>query len=110
MTKPNAGQSKAVDSKREAKAEPKPDVKAEAEPEAQPKPEAKADVAALLNTTFGDILMAGLLKDPEDAGRLIAQGIIQTEARIAAAKGPEGEAKPEAKAPTPPDPTPKAAS
>ena len=55
--------------------------------------------------------MAGLVKDPEDAGRLIAQGIIQTEARIAAAKAPEAETEPEpeAKAKTPPASTPKAA-
>ena len=86
-------------------AEAKPEVKAK--PEAEPKPEAKPDVAALLNTTFGEILVAGLGKDPEDAGRLIAQGIIQTEARIAAAKVPEAE--PEAKAKTPPVATPKAA-
>ena len=55
--------------------------------------------------------MSGLLKNPEDAGRLIAQGIMQTEARIAAANTPEAapEPEPEAKAGTPPALTPKAA-
>jgi H+-transporting ATPase len=108
-----------VEAKPEAKATPEPEAKPEAKakpkPEAEAKPEARADVAALLNTTFGEILVAGLVKDPEDAGRLIAQGIIRTEARIAAAKAPEAEAapelkpKPEAKAKTPSASTPKAA-
>ena len=53
--------------------------------------------------------MAGLVKDTEDAGRLIAQGIIQTEARIAAVKAPEAEAAPEPEAKTPSASTPKAA-
>jgi H+-transporting ATPase len=101
------------EAKPEAKAEtePKPEAEPEAKAEAEPKPEAKPDAAALLNTTFGEILVAGLVKDPEDAGRLIAQGIIQTEARIAGAKVPEAETEPEpeAKAKTPPASTPKAA-
>ena len=70
-----------------------------------------SDIAALLKTPLGDVLVAGLLKDPEDAGRLIAQGIMQTEARISAAHTPDTtpEPKPEAKAKTPPAPAPKAA-
>jgi H+-transporting ATPase len=92
------------------KPEAKPEPAAETSPEAKPPARAKADVTALLNTTFGEILVAGLVKDPEDAGRLIAQGIIQTEARIAGAKVPEeAEAEPEAKAKTPPASMPKAA-
>ena len=121
MTEPSAGQPKASGSKPEAKVEAKPEVnpkprpaaeaKPEADPEAEPKPEAKPDVAVLLHTTLGEILVAGLVKDPEDAGRIIAQGIIQTEARIAGAKVPEAEAEPEpeAKAKTPSASTPKAA-
>jgi H+-transporting ATPase len=92
-----------------AEAEPKSDAKPERQPAVKAKPEAEADVAALLNTTLGEILVAGLVKDTEDAGRLIAQGIIQTEARIAAAKTPEAEPEPEAKAKTPPASTAKAA-
>ena len=84
--------------KPEAKPDPQPAADAKPEAEAEPKPEAKADVAALLNTTLGEILVAGLVKDTEDAGRLIAQGIIQTEARIAAVKAPEAEAAPEPEA------------
>ena len=105
-----ATEAKAEDeTKPEAKPEPQPAAEAKPETEAEPKPEAKADVAALLNTTFGEILMAGLVKDPEDAGRLIAKGIIQTEARIAAAKAPEAAPEPEPEAKTPPASTPKAA-
>jgi H+-transporting ATPase len=120
MTEPSAGQPKASGSKPEAKVEAKPEVnpkprpaaeaKPEADPEAEPKPEAKPDVAVLLHTTLGEILVAGLVKDPEDAGRLIAQGIIQTEARLAAVKPPEAEAAPEPEARTPSALTPKAAA
>ena len=92
-----------------AKAEPQPQAKAEPEAEAEPKPQAKADTAALLNTSLGDLLVAGLSKDPADAGRLIAAAITQAEAPIAAAKAPEAEPEPDAKAKTPPAPTPKAA-
>ena len=58
-------------------------------PKIELKPDAKADVATLLNTSLGDLLVAGLVKDPEDAGRVIAAAITQAEARIAAPKAPE---------------------
>jgi H+-transporting ATPase len=98
-----------TEGERKPEGKPEPQPAADAKPEAEPKPEAKADVAALLNTTLGEILVAGLVKDTEDAGRLIAQGIIQTEARIAAAKAPEAEAEPEPEAKRPPTSMPKAA-
>lgn len=67
----------------EAEAEPKPDdarpqpeAKAEPKPhEAQPQTGAHRDVAALLNTSLGELLLAGIAKDPEDAGRVIAAAI-----------------------------------
>jgi hypothetical protein len=67
-----------------ANTEAEPKLKSESTLERQPaadgtpgaEPEAKADVAALLNATLGEILVAGLVNDTEDAGRLIAQGII----------------------------------
>ena len=103
-------QGRAQQPKPDAIPEPQPAAETKVKPETEPKPEAKADVAALLNTTLGEILVAGLINDKEDAGRLIARGIIQTEARIAGAKAPEAEAEPEAKAKTTPSaPTPKAA-
>ena len=105
--------------KPEAKAAPQPEAKAEPKPETEPNPEAKAGVARLLNTSLGDLLVAGLVKDPEDAGRMIAAAIAQAEAPVAAAKAPETEAEPKAeteaapkpsvKAKAPPDPTPQAA-
>ena len=117
--------------KPEAKAEPQPETEAEPRPQAkaalqteakaepkpktEPKPEAKAGVVTLLDTSLGDLLVAGLIKDPEDAGRMIAAAITQAEAPIAAAKasaakaesktGTEAEPKPGAKAKAPPDPT-----
>ena len=99
----------------EAKAAPEPEARTEptAEPKAkaEPEPVASSGIAALLKTPLGDVLVAGLLKDPQEAGRLIAQGIMQTEARISAANTPDTtpEPRPEAKAKTPPAPTPKAA-
>ena len=67
--------------------------------------------ATLLNTSLGDLLLAGLVKDPEDAGRIIAAAITQAEAPNAAAKAPETKAKPEpeAKAKTPSPSTPSTA-
>ncbi len=96
--------------KSEAKVEPKADAQGELEPEgkaapqseakAEPKPQSNATSASLLNTTLGDLLVAGLVKDPEDAGRIIAAAITQAGASIAAAKAPEADAapQPEAKA------------
>ena len=77
--------------------DPKPELKHEAK--TRPKPEAKADVATLMNTTLGDVLLDGLLKDPEDAGRIIAKAINQAEGHMATAKATETkvESKPEAK-------------
>jgi H+-transporting ATPase len=99
--------------KPEAKATPQPEAKAEPKPETEPKPEAKAGVAALLNTSLGDLLVAGLLKDPEDAGRIIAAAITQADTPTAAAKAPETKIEaapnPGVKAKAPPDPTPQAA-
>ena len=51
-----------------------------------------------MNTTLGDVLLAGLAKDPEIVGRIVAQAINQAETPIAAAKPPEAEPEPEAKA------------
>ena len=96
--------------KPEAKAEPKSVAKAAPQPEAktaktEPKFEANTDVATLMNTTLGDVLLAGLAKDPESVGRIVAQAINRAETPIAAAKAPEADAKPDAKAEPQPDAT-----
>ena len=92
---------------------PKPEAKDEPKPETEPKPEAKVDVATLLKTSLGDLLVAGLIKDPEDAGRIIAAALSQTNGAIA--KAPEADAggqpdpsadpQPGSEAKTPPDST-----
>jgi hypothetical protein len=80
----------------EAKAAPQPDAKAApaAEAKAEPEPDDNTDVAKLMNTTLGDVLLAGVLKDPQGAGRIIAEAITRAETPIAAAKTPEGKAGP----------------
>ena len=95
----------------EAKTAPQPDAKVEAKSEAEQKPPGSAGVTALLNTSLGDLLVAGLVKDPEDAGRVIAAAITEAEARVAAPKAPETDAesparsgpRPDGKAKTPID-------
>ena len=56
--KPAAKVDSKVTAEEKPKAEPKPEAKAE------PKPAANADSTSLLNTTLGDLLVAGLVKDP----------------------------------------------
>jgi hypothetical protein len=51
-----------------------------------------------MNTTLGDVLLAGVLKDPQGAGRIIAEAITHAETPIAAAKAPEGKAGPKSEA------------
>ena len=63
-----------------------------------------------MNTTLGDVLLAGLAKDPESVGRIVAQAINQAETPIAAAKPPEAEPEPEAKAELKPEAEPKPAA
>jgi H+-transporting ATPase len=104
MTKPHAKHDAAPDAKpapqsdadsettSEAKTETKPDAK----PETAPTPDAKSALETLLNTSLGDLLLAGLLKDPEDAGRVIAAALSQAKAGIIAPKPPETDAAPEA--------------
>ena len=91
IMEPSAGQPSASESKPEAKAKPRPEAKDEPQrkPEAEPKLEARAGVAALLNSSLGDLLVAGLVKDPEDAGRMIAAAITQAATPDQAAKAPE---------------------
>jgi H+-transporting ATPase len=97
--------------KPEAKGEPKPEAKAESKPDAEPVPPTPASAATLLNTSLGELLVAGLVKDPEDAGRIIAAAIKQAGVSIAAAKAPDAKVAPlpEAKAKTPSEVTPEPA-
>jgi hypothetical protein len=70
-----------VDPPLEAKAEPKALANIEPQPKAktEPQPGAKIDVATLMNTTLGEILLTSLLTDPENIGRLVVQAITKAE-------------------------------
>jgi H+-transporting ATPase len=132
-SKPNAKSTtppdaKADDAKPDAKSDPQPEAKAAPAPETKsaPKPDAKAgpkpnanpDNASVLDKTLGEVLLAGMAKDPEDAGRIIAAALTQADRPAAATPAPEtkgksapdAEAKPEpdAGAKKPPAPTSKA--
>jgi hypothetical protein len=91
-----------ADLRAKAKPERQPDSKAGLPPQADAEPPtsakqvpggeakqppahgAKADVEALLNTTLGDLLLAGVLKHPENAGHIIADAITEAEAAVGA--------------------------
>jgi hypothetical protein len=83
----------------EAKVEPKPkpdDAEPQPETETPPgatQPRAKSDVTTLLNRSLGDLLIAGLEKDPEDAGRIIAAAITRAEPSEAGGKPTAPKAK-----------------
>jgi H+-transporting ATPase len=63
----------------EADANDKPQPKPAVESEADPKPDDRPDIATLLNTTLGDVLLAGIIKNPGAAGRIIAEALSQAE-------------------------------
>ena len=76
-----------------ADAEPAPavDHKPEAGLAAQPGA-ANANVAALVDTKLGDVLLAAVLKDPASAGRFVAQAIAKAEAPASVEEPPEAKA------------------
>jgi H+-transporting ATPase len=69
----------------DAKVETKPGVDAETKGEimtaakldakVEAEPDRKLDSAKILNMTLGEVLLEGLVKDPEDAGRMMARAI-----------------------------------
>ena len=99
MTKPHAKAAVAPDSKTQTIPEVKDGPKPDAKPETSPTPDAKSTIETLLNTSLGDLLLAGLLKDPEDAGRVIAAALNQAKAGIIAPNPPETDASPDAPPP-----------
>ena len=84
-----------------------PQHQAKAEPAAEGSPEAtltvpasphaalNPDMATLVGTSLGDVILAAVLKDPDAAGHLVAQAIAQAEPPDAAVKPstPEAESK-----------------
>jgi H+-transporting ATPase len=103
--KPDVESETKAEAKPETKAEPKPEAKAvdtpgaktspQSDAKVESKPEAEPDSASVLDKTLGEVLLAGIAKDPEDAGRVIAAAIAKAEAPIAVAKAPEAKANPE---------------
>jgi hypothetical protein len=69
----------------------------QSEAKAEPKPADNTDVTKLMNTTLGDVLLAGILKDSESAGRIIAEAITDADAPVAAVNVPEIGAEPNSK-------------
>jgi hypothetical protein len=65
-----------AESKPGTKTEPMPEAKAESKPEtkAEPMPDANTDAPPLMNTTLSDLLLAALIKDPNE--RLLALGFV----------------------------------
>ncbi len=72
-------------------APPQAKVEPQSESKAEPSADSNAGVAKLVNTTLGDILLAGVLKDPQSAGRIIAEAISDAEAPTVPAKAPQAE-------------------
>jgi H+-transporting ATPase len=88
--------------------EPQPPPASDSQPTPEPalQPAAtNAKVAALFDTKLGDVLLAEVLKDPAEGGRLISKAISDAESPAAAAKPTE--AKPTT--PAAPEPAPQAA-
>ncbi len=63
----------------EADAKDAPQPQSVANPESIAKPDDKTAIAALLDTTLGDVLLAGIAKDPGAAGRIIAEALREAE-------------------------------
>ncbi len=61
----------------EAEAKEKPQPQPVVEPESARKSDAKTAISTLLDTTLGDVLLAGIAKDPGAAGRIIADALSQ---------------------------------
>jgi H+-transporting ATPase len=98
----------------DAKAAPEPGPKGDPAPKAEAgaKPEGKAAGASALDMTLGELLLAGMVKDPEDAGRIIAAAIALTppSSPAAGAMDQKPQAGSGAKAETPSTAAPKAAA
>jgi hypothetical protein len=87
-----------------AAAETSAGVDQKSEAHAEPNQEASIGIAKLINTTLGDILLAGVLKDPEGAGRIIAEAISHAGAPGAAMTATERDGTPGVKSNAEPQP------
>ena len=66
----------------EAEAKEKPQPQPVVEPESARKSDAKTAISTLLDTTLGDVLLAGIAKDPGAAGRIIADALSQAKTPV----------------------------
>jgi H+-transporting ATPase len=82
-----------VESDAGPKTEPAPEPQAKPEP----KPFMKTSNTSVLDKTLGEVLLAGMANDPEDAGRVIAAAIAKAEAPITVTKAPDAKTNPEQK-------------
>ncbi len=57
----------------------KPQPQPVAEPATDPKPGGNTATTTLLDTTLGDVLLAGIVKDPAAAGHIIAEALAQVD-------------------------------
>ena len=84
--KPAAAPASGPEPKRVAK----PDQNSDASPEVEARSRgAKNPGVSVLDKTLGELLLAGMAKDPQDAGRLIAAAIAPTPTAIPVAEAPE---------------------
>ncbi len=72
----------------DAEAKPPAAAAPDVQPAAGPEPDASDSMTTLLNTSLGELLVAGIVKDPEDAGRVIAAAINEAGAKVPATKTP----------------------
>ena len=72
----------------ESKGEPPAESQVQAAPAAKGAAETpvKTDLAILMNTTLGDVLLAALRNDPEGAGQIFARAISQAEVAVPVAE------------------------
>jgi H+-transporting ATPase len=104
-SKPNAGSG---DPKADTMGNSQPEATAAPKPQAKPNPAVMPVSTSVLDKTLGEILLAGLAKDPEDAGRVIAAGLTQPGGPVAATPAPEtiDKSAPDAEAKPKPDAAP----
>ena len=92
----------------ETGAEPPAQVKAQIgrEAKSEPQDEASTDGVPLFDMTLGDILLAAIRKDPQGAGRIFAQAVVQADVPIGAAKAGEPKTELQPESPDPVDMSP----
>jgi len=91
-----------IEAKPATKVETKPEAEVESKRGAAPEPENNIEPGTeinpafekLINTRLGDLLLADLLKDPERAGRIVAQAIAKAEELVADASAGKTKAGP----------------